>query len=165
MTVKERVLAVIAEHPDWKDMQVAEHVGCTKATVWKARHAERVAEWNRRDNAARREYKSEWQAARYRSPEGRARCANCGATCGIGTAHSGVQFCKACYLARQAAATQPKAREFERLWNEGKTLRQIGEAMGMSRSSACGFLWKYRDAGYDLPYRNRTYAGRDLQAV
>jgi hypothetical protein len=153
MTVRERVQRMIKRHPDWSDRQVAEKIGCTPATVWKARHPERNAEWLRRDNKIRREAKRAWQAEYDRSPAGRARCSRCGELCGAASRRSGVELCRACQLAAYAEHTDQQAREYERLWNEGKTIRQIADALGIPMNSARGFSSKYREAGYDLPYR------------
>lgn len=57
--------------------------------------------------------------------------------------------CGAC----RAADADAHAREYVRLWAEGKTLRQIAAHFGYSLGAAPRELHRLRERGYDLPFR------------
>jgi hypothetical protein len=121
-----------------------------KQREWRARHPDRVRAENKRRRAAKREWEREWLA----SDVSRVKCSQCGQLCGAGSAKPSKTpaICASCIHDEY----DRKARCVERLWNEGKTYPEIASEMGWSKGHLAREMDRYREDGYDLPYRYKT---------
>ena len=90
------------------------------------------------------------------------RCVDCGAATS-GSAGRGPRApkrCQAC-ASRLAAArarerAAPRRAVIERLWAEGRTVREIGELMGWAQNARESKISRLRQLGYHLPHRRRA---------
>jgi DNA-directed RNA polymerase specialized sigma24 family protein len=87
------------------------------------------------------------------------RCVDCGAaTSGSeGRGARAPQRCHACAARRAAARSSeraaPRRALIERLWAEGRSVREIGELMGWAENAQKSKIARLRQLGYDLPHR------------
>lgn len=119
--------------------QIAARCGVTASAVSKALNPERAREYNRRENAHRREIKTLWDRENYQ----RIRKDRC--ECGT-TKIKGSERCQECYDAT-AAVRRTLA---EGMWAAGWTLGEMGDAFGVK---GCKYFPAQRVRGWDLPHR------------
>lgn len=142
--------------------EIARRVGVTPSAVFKWLNPDRAREYARRDRArpGRQESKNAWLRERDRSPEGRSICETCGGLCGIASRKHGYRECMACKRLRR----KTRGHEIERLWAEGRTLREIRERFGWSAGRIAMEMDWLRKNGFDLPYRYAVKGGKRVAA-
>jgi UTP:GlnB (protein PII) uridylyltransferase len=73
---------------------------------------------------------------------------------GSGRPNSTAERCVKCSHAVRHEQHLALGRQVERLWAEGKTLRQIADDLGWGPTSDSSVLvTQFRNLGFDLPYR------------
>jgi len=130
--------------------EIGERLGISTPTARRYCDPEAVrhrAEHDRAYREANRQKRRDWDNARSRRLDVRGECLTCGQPMGIGGTEDGT--CSAC---RHDEADR-KARKVVKLWAEGKACPEIQREMGWTRGMFSYLLSRYRDQGYDLPYR------------
>jgi hypothetical protein len=85
-------------------------------------------------------------------------CDMCGERLGAGVRSGTHRDCTAKVAAE-------RLREVERLWNDGKLLREIAAALGVSVGTTHRLVDNARKAGYDLPHRYVTGKRADRRSA
>jgi hypothetical protein len=156
----DRIRAYVAEHPDRSRREVAEAIGCAYATVVKALNPAAATEWNRQDNARRREAKRAFGNKYNRRPDVRGSCERCGGLMGIGRNRQG-GTCAAC----RTAAKEANWERIEVMWAAGLLMREIADQMGWSLDRMRCEIDRMRKSGRAVPYRYRACDARTKEAA
>lgn len=152
----EEARAMKAAEPHLSDREIAVRFGVTRSAVTKVLDPERTRRWNREMNAKRGPAKRAWDRQWARSEAGRTRCQSplCDNLCGIGSARKDPRlrgYCQSCV----GDIADIRRSVGEGVWAAGWTVPEFYEVIGVQ-------VGMCRLRGWDLPYRNRTYAGRRL---
>lgn len=121
---------------------IAQELGVAKSTVvrWTTPGSNEVSiEGHRRWKA---EHPDRMRASWYQS------CPSCGKQM-----TRKAERCRDCRIAIEAQGPALKWNTILDLWNEGKTFRQVMEAMGFSKGHLSAEMSRMRDAGVPLAYR------------
>jgi hypothetical protein len=98
-----------------------------------------------------------WCSERCRKAQYRTPCAICGKLCGGSDRATYCAGCAQVVTGRIAAErAAPRRALVERLWAEGKTVREICAELGVRYHKS--YLASWRERGYDLPYRRSAEA-------
>lgn len=87
----------------------------------------------------------------------RASCIDCGDSLSAGSAWKGRLRCQPCWSEFAWEQHADRDRQIEEWWNEGLSLREIGERLGWTEKHLTVEIHRLREAGYNLPYRHRGY--------
>lgn len=127
--------------------EIGRRLGVNGSTVYKWLNPEKAREWNRQQNAARREAKREW------ARNNRATCPECGAIRGVNSGSQGT-LCRPCSISQRGEQKEARWDDIERWWNEGIPGPEIAKRLGWEKSSCISVeLNAMRKAGRDVPYR------------
>lgn len=132
-----------------KPREIALELGVDRSTVWKWANPQQAADIRRRDNASRASAKRAWE-----NEHDRGTCTRCGGAMGVGAVRKGQKLCRPCWLESEHQRMAERYAFVARLWNEGKSHREIAAAMGWECDNAGPLVDAARAAGYDLPYRH-----------
>lgn len=130
---------------------IADALGVDNSTVWKWLHPERTQALNEADRTRRRDRRR--ATDRLRARANRAICAECGQPGGIGSGLNERTLCGGCVQARADARRDL----IKRMWADGRSLREIAEALNTTvESLGVAFVRIRRAEGVEaLPYRYR----------
>lgn len=153
----EAVQLVHEDYPDWNQAEVARFLGCSPSTVYKALNPERVVEYHRRENARPevRERKRAWD----RDPRNCHLCVDCGAQTMV-TKVPSRPFARCVSCAKKARRW--KRDEAVELYNEGLSLREIADLLGIT-ANAVGTIIVYARREGLVGYRYNMSGGRRVE--
>jgi transposase len=134
-----------------KYREIAEEFGVSTTAAYAWVNPERVAPY--RNGRAINPERARETDRLYRKTH-RTACTRCG---GDRPRQTKGPHCRACI----EDAADARGRKLERLWAEGLPLRQIASQMGISLNVLSTDMHRFREKGYDLPYRRRVHSTAD----
>lgn len=149
---RDEALRLRAKNPDMSQNEIARRCGVTQPAVSKFFNPDAAREYNRHDFSSPegRARRRRWA----RSANGRGACVECGGQKGIG---SGAKHdrCDGCHKAAQRRVVLERALEIERLWKDGRSLKEIAAHFDWSVNHVGVEIVRIRQNGWaDLPYRH-----------